>query len=74
MKQSGFTLVELAVALIIIGLIASAVVAGKEVIEASRNSAIIREISDQTLLFISFSLFLSKLYLIITKSKINTIS
>jgi prepilin-type N-terminal cleavage/methylation domain-containing protein len=55
MKQSGFTLVEMAVVLVVIGLIASAVVAGKEIVEASRNAAIIREIGDQTLLFSSFS-------------------
>lgn len=55
MKQSGFTLVEMAVVLVIIGLIASAVVAGKEVVEASRTRGIMAEIRDNMQSFEQFT-------------------
>lgn len=54
MKQSGFTLVELAVVLVIIGLIASAAVAGKEIVEASRTRGIMAEIRDNMQSFEQF--------------------
>lgn len=54
MRNSGFTLVEIAVVLVIIGLIASAVVAGKEIVEASRTRGIMSEIRDNMQSFEQF--------------------
>ena len=54
MKQSGFTLVEMAVVLVIIGLIASAIAAGKEIVEASRVRGIMSEVRDNMQSFEQF--------------------
>ena len=58
MKQrykSGFTLVEMAVVLVIIGLIAASVLAGKQIIEASQARAVMAELRRHMQSFTQFT-------------------
>lgn len=55
MKNSGFTLVEMGVVLTIIGLIAAAILSGREIVEASRTRALMAEVRDNMQSFESFT-------------------
>lgn len=54
-RQSGFTLVEMAVVIVVIGLIVTAVVSGRAIIEASESRAVMAEIRKHMQSFTQFS-------------------
>ncbi len=55
MKNSGFTLVEMGVVLTIIGLIAAAILSGREIVESSRTRALMAEVRDNMQSFEAFT-------------------
>lgn len=54
-QQAGFTLVELAISMVIITLLTAAVIGGKELIEAARTRSIVAEIEGFQTAFNSFT-------------------
>lgn len=54
-KQAGFTLVELSIVIVIIGLLVTAVVSGRAIIEASEARAVMAEIREHMQSFTLFS-------------------
>ncbi len=54
--SKGFTLVELAIVLVVVGLLVAGVLAGQDIIETARRVKLIREVNDYTLAIKTFQL------------------
>lgn len=55
-KKSGFTIIELSIAIVIIGLVVAGVMAGKEMMDASRQSSLISDIKSYEVAVNTFEL------------------